>query len=85
MGRWNYRVVRHPAAPGKTEDWFAIHEVYYGDDGEPTNMSAEPVQFVSESPEELACSVAMALSDARNRPVFDPPAAWPHPKGQLDG
>lgn len=36
MGNWNYRVVQR-------DDEFAIHEVFYSDDGSVSGMTAEPV------------------------------------------
>jgi len=38
---WNYRVIRHVEP-----DWdetFAIHEVYYNDDGEPDGCTTEAI------------------------------------------
>ena len=29
---WNYRVIKHKGAPDGKNDWYAIHEVYYGKD-----------------------------------------------------
>jgi len=69
---WNYRVVRHPpGVGGATEEWFALHEVFYGEDGEPIGITENPVSFGGDTPEEVAESLEMALRDARERPVLD--------------
>ena len=42
---WNHRVIKHVSAD---DEWLAIHEVYYGDDGKPSSCTKEPIQIVSE-------------------------------------
>ncbi len=63
---WNYRVLDHGTH-------FALHEVYYREDGSVRGWTAEPVGFVSppeEGVEGLALSLERALSDARRQPVL---------------
>lgn len=36
---WNYRIIRHN---DKADIWYAIHEVYYNDVGEPKFVTQEP-------------------------------------------
>jgi hypothetical protein len=36
---WNHRVIR---SRRNGEEWYAIHEVYYDDDGKPETYTAEP-------------------------------------------
>lgn len=67
---WNYRIVRHH----EPSEWYGLHEVYYDDDGKPTSMTADPVDFVcdgDEGSEGLVRSLEMALADAKRRPVLD--------------
>ena len=65
---WNYRIIRHK------EGRFALHEVYYHDDGRMKMYSTYPISFGSDAeagPEELILSLEMALKDARERPIRD--------------
>jgi hypothetical protein len=48
---WNYRVVRITHGP---EEFFAIYEVYYGDDGRPKARTENPAHPAGETLEELA-------------------------------
>lgn len=70
---WNYRIVKH--VTGGTE-WFGIHEVYYDDDGKPRAMTEEPVRMDAETVDDLIHAIEHVLDDARNHPVFEPPAEW---------
>lgn len=70
---WNYRIVRKQY---NGEDYFAIHEVYYDKDGKEDAMTKEPVTFVADFKDELIKSLEMALSCAKEKPVFDPPEDW---------
>jgi hypothetical protein len=47
---WNHRVIR---SRRNGEEWYAIHEVYYDDDGKPETYTAEPDGIEGESLEEL--------------------------------
>lgn len=47
---WNYRVVRTTQGD---EEWFAIYEVYYDDDGRPEARTEEPASPAGETLEEL--------------------------------
>lgn len=86
MSSWNYRLVRKTGSrDGAPVEWFDLHEVHYDDKGEATAMSQDPVTFGGDDPQDVIGSLERALNDARNRPVFDPPAGWPQPKGQADG
>ena len=72
---WNYRIVRYRDGEG-----FGLHEVYYDDDGQPWSMTEEATRFVchpDEGPEGIKESLAMAMVDARKRPVLDQPETWP--------
>lgn len=72
MSYWNYRLVKyyHKAAG------YAIHEVYYDDDGKPTGMTVNPCSFVGDTPEETVDALTMALKDAQERDIFEEPEEW---------
>lgn len=76
---WNYRIVRYP--DGRA---FALHEVYYDENGKPLAMTVDPATFVAvaeDSPETVIEALKMALKDAENSPVFDPPKEWFNKEG----
>ena len=67
---WNYRIVRHH----QPAEWYGLHEVFYDDAGHPTEMTAEPINFVcdgDEGTEGIVKALEMALADARGQPVLD--------------
>lgn len=65
---WNYRIVRSETKDGPM---WALHEVYYDDDGHAIARTADPTDFGSdEGPEGVIVSLEMALSDAKGRPVL---------------
>jgi hypothetical protein len=68
---WNYRIVRYADGSG-----YGLHEVYYDKDGKERSMTADPIDFTGESPEEIRGSMLMAKVDVVKRPVFDEPAGW---------
>jgi hypothetical protein len=61
MGKWNYRLVYHPPSTymvSKTkfdrEEYLAIHEVYYDDDGNPNSMTIDEIVTGDEGPFSLS-------------------------------
>lgn len=81
MGTWNYRIVRYHRGG------YGLHAVYYSDDGVENAMTRDPVTFTgypeiedgepeSEGPRQIIDSLERAYRDARERPVFQQPAAW---------
>ena len=48
---WNYRIIKKKWAEDYTE--FAVHEVYYDDDGKPTAVTETSVYPIGETEEEL--------------------------------
>lgn len=71
MGHWNYRVMRHQVehADGEVETSFAVHEVYYNDDGTIRNWTSLPASMVSD---EADFSFLLAkLPEAIAKPVLD--------------
>jgi hypothetical protein len=70
---WNYRIMRHVQAlpGGEDETTYAIHEVYYEDDGAVDSWTAEPCgspfgETLSEMVNDLAW-----ISTALAKPVLD--------------
>ena len=67
MSHWNYRVVRRERSGVA---WFAIHEVYYGDDGQPALCSQEPTAPGGENVVELLRDVEL-MHLALDKPVLE--------------
>jgi hypothetical protein len=69
---WNYRVVhRCVCGPlGDFADVYAIHEVYYRDDGTPYAVSNDPDPMLGETLEELRTARLM-MSRAFREPVLE--------------
>ena len=52
--RWNHRVIKViDKAMGVDEEWYAIHEVYYNEDGMLAGYAERPATVGGESVEEL--------------------------------
>jgi len=45
---WNYRVMKHVGAPDGTNDWFAIHEVYYDNNGNVASWTVDEIAPISD-------------------------------------
>jgi hypothetical protein len=65
---WNYRIMRTLCPDGTPS--YGIHEVYYGQDGEVRNWTANDVGPHGETLEELASDLAHVF-DALRKPVLD--------------
>lgn len=72
MGHWNYRIVKY-----RDDSGYGLHEVFYDDEGQPWSMTAKPVSFAADEPEEIVADLLRARVDARNRPILDEPKKWP--------
>jgi tRNA C32,U32 (ribose-2'-O)-methylase TrmJ len=70
MKKWNYRVMRHTDAVGRTH--YAIHEAYYNDVGEVTAWTNEPSAPFGETIEELREELERMLR-ALDYPVIEVP------------
>lgn len=72
MRIWNYRVGGRPDPdyPDIPDSLYAIHEVYYDDNGEVEFYSAGAQMPLGEDLEDLANDFA-AMAEAFNRPVLD--------------
>lgn len=69
LSGWDYRVVKQTF---DGEDVFAVHEVYYEDDGKPHMMSEDEVSPHGESLKEFK-SDWKAYLDAKEQPVLTYP------------
>ena len=75
MAHWNYRVVHKVIGmPGRTEDSYGVHEVYYFDEGtgepQPGSCTETPVEPYGETLEELREDFQRHL-DALDKPVLE--------------
>ena len=61
MSTWNNRIIRHKSDSG---DWYAIHEVYYDNEGKTTAWTVNAQEPFGESVDELISSLKMMLADA---------------------
>lgn len=68
---WNYRVIKTTVEVlgWEPEESFAIHEVYYFEDGRPRAYTETPVPVTAESMEELAATLD-AMRVALTKPVL---------------
>ena len=60
--KWNYRVIERDGI-------FAIHEVYYDQDGKPVGVTSRPAAPMGEDPQELARDLGRYMS-AIGQPVI---------------
>ena len=66
---WNYRVVRRHVFPG--EDYYAIHEVFYDAEGNPTLVTTDAIEPGGETLEELEEDFTTQREDAFRKPVLN--------------
>lgn len=66
MRTWNYRVI---ASSDNDETTYAVHEVYYSEDGDIVSWTEEPVPAVSESVDGLR-EVLARYQRAASMPVL---------------
>jgi len=64
---WNYRLIRQEHAG---EESFAIHEVYYTEEGVPHSVTAEPVAVSGDTTEEVTHTLIYMLK-ALTEPTLD--------------
>lgn len=67
MITWNYRVI-HKIENG--EHTYAIHEVYYNENGEPWNVTVNSTAPLGETLQELLDDLEHYI-DAINRPILE--------------
>jgi len=66
---WNYRIVHVPNEWKEVE--YGIYEVFYSEDNKPFARTQDPVDFASDTPENLIKSLQRALEDAQKYPVLE--------------
>ena len=66
---WNYRVVKKRHGPDETDVGYAIHEVYYDSDGNPTSCTVREMEPWGETLEELESDMKM-FTVALQKPVL---------------
>lgn len=64
---WNYRVL-HTIEDG--DEWYAIHEVYYDNEGHPVSVTAEPEPALGDTLEDLEEDLRWQLK-ALSEPVLE--------------
>lgn len=68
---WNYRVIRQKVIVDDEEfDSFAIHEVYYDEDGKPGSITSDPVEPSGQTLQELGEDLRRMVA-ALNKPVLE--------------
>jgi len=65
---WNYRIVHVPNEWEEVE--YGLYEVFYSEDNKPFARTEDPIDFVSDTPENLIKSLQNALNDAQKYPVL---------------
>ena len=80
MSHWNYRVVYHPPSKYKVgeteldrEEYLAIHEVYYNEDGIPDSMTVNGI-VISDEGEDSLLSLKLILEkqlEALEKPILE--------------
>jgi len=65
---WNHRVISRKFETGET--YYAIHEVYYDEAGEPTSVTATPSVVMEESVEDIAWTLE-CIQKCLSLPVLD--------------
>ena len=75
MSYWNYRVLyhHHPEEP-----YFAVHEVFYNDDGEPNGYGAEATPIMGGAPAEIVGTLRMIM-EGLQQPVLMGDDKFPEP------
>ena len=65
---WNHRIVRRIYDTGDV--YYAIHEVYYDEAGEPTGCTALPSVIMEDSVEDLAITLDR-IRECLDKPIYD--------------
>jgi hypothetical protein len=69
---WNHRIIRHIEKITHMDDsiYYAIHEVYYDEDGKVNGWTEEPIRIMEESLEDLKVTL-QRLVESFDNPVLD--------------
>jgi len=70
---WNYRIMRHRQ---EQAEWFAIHEVYYNEQGTPVSVTQEPIRILcgddeGEEPQAIIKSMLETMLRDVQQPILD--------------
>ncbi len=65
---WNYRIIHHDK---DKHPYFAVHEVFYDDDGKITSWTAEPIDITGESKPDLIKTLGKMLEDIKNEVLIE--------------
>lgn len=57
---WNYRIIKH-----QQPAFFAVHEVFYDDNGKVAGWTADPIDITGETKTELLTSLKQITSDIK--------------------
>ena len=69
-GTWDYRLLRHEREDGTT--WYSIHEVAYGDNGEPKNWTLTPARPTGDSTDDVMKELGYMMH-ALTLPILEVP------------
>lgn len=69
---WNHRIIRHIEQRTHMDDgiYYAIHEVYYDEDGKVNGWTEEPIRIMEESLDDLKVTL-QRLIESLDKPVID--------------
>ena len=67
---WNYRIIRLAPVDGVGFVSYAIHEVHYDEQGNPSAVSENPIRLVAESVEDLVADLKL-MQEASSKPTLD--------------
>jgi len=65
---WNHRIIRHKDY--KDNIWYAIHEVFYDNDGVPNGCTEKPLEVLDEEVDGLKWQLEHMLK-AFDKPILD--------------
>ena len=80
MGHWNYRLVLHPAGELKNnpvlkwDEYIAMHEAHYNDDGELENITKNPITIMGDEGKDSLSSIKWILenmAEALQKPIVN--------------
>lgn len=63
---WNHRIIKHVTSDS---EWFAVHEVYYDDDGTPNSCTSEPIKIIQEDLKDIEWEIDK-IKEALQKPVL---------------
>jgi hypothetical protein len=65
---WNYQILHHVNTG--FEPYYALHEVFYDDNGEPRSWTQDPIGVAGEDENEIIKTLELMLKDATTRSVL---------------